>query len=69
MENNYEDKILEAINETHNKTNGKCGIKSIEIASKLGVTFLDIRDSLNDLNDKKAFKIRKGINNILLFKA
>jgi len=66
--NDIEKKVLKEVSDYHNKTNGKCGISAVQIAEKLNISFLDLRETLNALNDKKAFIIRKGINHILIFK-
>ena len=63
-----EEEILKIVSDYHNKTDGKCGIGAVDIANKMNLSFIDIRDSLNNLNDLKLFRIRKGINHILIFK-
>jgi hypothetical protein len=66
--NDLEKKVLKEVSDYHDKTNGKCGISAMLIAEQLNMSFLELRETFNDLNDKKAFTIRKGINSILIFK-
>lgn len=66
--NKQEEKVLKVISDYHDKTDGKCGISAMQIAKELNTTFLELRETLNNLNDKKAFTIRNGINHILIFK-
>lgn len=61
-------KILSIINEYHSNSNGKCGITAVSIADKLGVPYSEIRNDLIELHSSNAFKVRPGINSILLFK-
>jgi len=66
--NDLEKKVLKEVSDYHDKTNGKCGISAMLIAEKLNISFSELKQTLNNLNDKKAFTIRKGINSILIFK-
>jgi|AntRauTorckE5430_2_1112549.scaffolds.fasta_scaffold00943_11 hypothetical protein len=68
QEKELEIKVLNEVDKFHEKTGGKCGISANQIAFNLNLPFLEIKKSLNNLYDRKAFRIKNGINHILIFK-
>lgn len=62
------EKILNIINDNHNKTGGYSGLKPVELKLKLNIEYRQIRDVLNWLYENNKIKVRKGINSHLLFK-
>ena len=62
------DKILEVVSDVHKRSNGKCGITAIKICQMLGVDYAETKHEFNALYESKKFKVRMGINGILLFK-
>lgn len=68
MDNELRISVLAAIDDTHTKTGGKCGISPVEISIKLNVMYSEIKEVLNQLFQDKAIIVKKGINGYLLFK-
>lgn len=59
--------ILSLINKNEVETNKKCGISAVKISQILGLEYSEIKEVFNYLYQTKQIKVRKGINNHLLF--
>lgn len=69
INNDLKADILQEIEAFHAKTNGKCGIRPLDIAFNLNVPYSTITSPLNQLHKSKQVKVRQGINSYLIFKA
>jgi len=63
-----EEQVLQQIEDTHKKSNGKCGIAITTIQNSLQVSYKTLRPILEKLYKEKIIIIRKGINGKLIFK-
>jgi predicted transcriptional regulator len=61
--------ILSEIDKRDRASGGKCGISPIEICQNLGVSYSEIKETLNELNQQQKINVRRGINSFLIFKA
>ncbi len=61
--------ILNAIDAKHLKTGGHSGLKPVELIDLTGRPYMEISRCLNRLYEENKFKVRRGVNCHLLFKA
>lgn len=59
--------LLQTIQEYHDQTGGSCGITTIQLAVKTGVSISSIKPLLRELHEQKKIKVREGINSNLIF--
>jgi len=61
--------ILDEINKKHKSSGGKCGLTPIQLCNNIGLSYTEIKETLNDLHQNNKIKVRYGVNSFLLFKA
>jgi len=59
--------VLKEIERYHLLTNGKCGIRHLDVAVNLKLAYKDVKTPLNMLFKQKKIKVRNGINSHLIF--
>jgi len=60
--------ILKLVDLRHYSSEGKCGIPIVDLKLKLGIEIGELNGFLSELYKEKKIVVRKGINNLLVFK-
>lgn len=61
-------KILEIINEKHEKTNGLCGTYITDLMQHFKCEYKDLKGVLNELHKENKIIKKEGIHGVLIFK-
>jgi hypothetical protein len=70
VENTHEflkNKIVQIVEEKHEKTNGSCGIYFIKLKEELQIEFSYLNDIISELYNEEKLNIRIGIHGDMLF--